>query len=473
MIPFSFNFILSSNVIKKKSCHCTAILILLRIMCIYLLALNLAACVTIQKNYLGASLTGHNIHIQLYKPYSDFEINSINRKVDSLLHIMTLQKKDRRSLKAADINQLYTAFGKQLNQDRYYNSILQREGFNSQDNLQSEKYFAAIKLLISASEYNRSYHQIRFVRRAVNRGDSGNNIPKRVLRKSDNYLYSCSVRKEISKQNKKLNNSGRDSLVSLLPCTNLIKSCFRRIYQDNDRFHDLLYGICRAGSYAVGNGIGIFHGLPNGVKNAKTLLPNLKPFDIILVKSPDHLTGKLVPGYFGHAAIWLGPRSAKRFIPSGKLKFEKQQSETAVKSVVEVLRSGVKISSLEEFADGEDFLVLRIKNLSKSQKRSILVNVRKQLHKGYDFNFDIESPEAISCTELIFLAYDFIDWQVRYTWLRFTISPVDLAFTALNSEQFEFPLFVLNGTAKINPDKNFVNSIIEPSAQLSIKHQMK
>jgi len=473
MIPFPLNFILSSDVIKEKSCLRTPVVILLRFLCFYLIALNLVACVTIQNNYLGVEGTSRNLPIQTTNPPSDSERIAINRTVDSLLCIMALQKKEHKSLKANNINQLYTVFGKQLDQDRYYNSILQKEDLNPQENLPSKKYFAALKLLSSAADYQRSYQQIRFVRRALNRGDSGNNIPKRVLRKSGNYLYSCTVRKEVSRQNIKINNSGRDSLVSLLPCTNLIKSCFHRLYQDNDRFHDLLYGICRAGSYVVGNGIGIFHGLPNGVKNAKTLLPNLQPFDIILVRSPDHLTGKLVPGYFGHAAIWLGPRSAKRFIPSGKLKFEKQQSETAVKSVVEVLRSGVKISSLEEFADGEDFLVLRIKNLSKSQKRSILVNVRKQLHKGYDFNFDIESPEAISCTELIFLAYDFIDWQVRYTWLRFTISPVDLAFTALKSEQFEFPDFILKGINHLNSAKNFVQNIIESSDQLVIKRSLK
>ena len=451
-----------------------SIVVLPRLTFSFLIAVSLTACVTVQKNYIRETCLGQSITFQSGNPLSDSERKAISRKVDSLLHVMALQKKDQKSLKAADINQLYTAFGKQLDQDRYYSSILENEKeSNPQNNRSCECSFAALKLLSSAADYDRSYQQIRIMRRALNRGETGNNIPKRILRKSSDFLYSTSVRREISKQYGEFKCTGYDSLMSSLPKTNLIKVWFHQLYKNNDRIHGLFYNICRAGSYAVGNGIGFFHGTPNGERNAKTLLPNLQPFDIILVKSPDHLTGKLVPGYFGHAAIWLGPRSTKRFIPSVNQKNERQLSPTTAKSVVEVLRSGVKISSLEEFADGEDFLVLRIKNLSKSQKKGILVNVRKQLHKSYDFNFDIESPEAISCTELIFLAYDFIDWQVRYTWLRFTISPVDLAFTALKSEKFTIPAFILNGTSHINPDKIFVQTIIEPSDQLVSKHPVK
>lgn len=137
------------------------------------------------------------------------------------------------------------------------------------------------------------------------------------------------------------------------------------------------------------------------------------------------------------------------------------------RAMAEALRSGVKISTLRDFADGEIFLIIRFKSLSDQLKPNILSNIRKQLGKDYDFNFDIELPEAITCTELVYLAYDFVDWKTRYTWSRFTLSPDDLALTALTDSQFEFPVFIENGKALTDPDKKFLQTLVGSSDQLT------
>jgi hypothetical protein len=417
----------------------------------------LTACVSVQKNYLGSNKEKIKPLNRILYPLSDGERNFLNRYTDSLLTVNEQLKKAKKPLKAIDINELYSGFGIQLDHDRYYNAILQK-GKENNDSIKWLQAYAAAQLLSSAASYDTIYQENRLVRRALNRGETGNNIPKKSLQRSRNYLYAPSVREKIAKQNKKCYYPATDSILGSLPKTNHLKALFYTIYRKNDRFNSLIYNISHAGSYVVGNSVGIFHGSSERKVYADLVIPFLKPYDIILMKSPHHLTDKLVPGYFGHAAIWLGPELAKGIISNDNQDNGTGNNLTSEKTIVEALRSGVKVSSLEEFADGEDFLVLRIKELSESNKKSILTNINKQMQKQYDFNFDIESPEAISCTELIFLAYDFIDWQVRYTWSRYTISPDDLPSTALKNDVFEFPAFIQNDKVYENPDKLFVKS---------------
>ncbi len=373
---------------------------------------------------------------------------------DSILKVISDAKKLRGYLKAVEINYLYTNFGEQLNRDRYYQCLLQKKPLN-RDSLSSEQYLATLELLSSAADYEYSYQKNRLVRRNLNRGDSGNGIPRQVLNKSRNFLYSPSVRKELEAQPASIRTPLTDSLFRRLPSTNCWKSLACRLYKNNDRIHSFLYGSAYLGSYIFGNVVGIFHHDSNSEKNAADLRPFLRPFDIVLMRSPNHLTNKFIPGYFGHVGIWLGNNLVERYLIKP---FEKYRKDGV--AMVEMLRSGMQISTLDEFADGEIFLVMRPENLTRKQKKNILFNIRKQLTKAYDFNFDVESPEAITCTELVYLAYDFIDWKIRFTMERYTISPDDLVLTALRGNQFSFKVFVKDGNAKTDLDPAFIRTLV-------------
>jgi hypothetical protein len=282
------------------------------------------------------------------------------------------------------------------------------------------------------------------------------------LRKSENFLYSPSVRKTLEVQYAKHKTPEIDSLISLLPPTNALTALRHRVFKHNDRLHYLLNSSTYAGSYVVGNTIGMFHEETDRKPKADRLRPFLRPFDLVVMRSPHHLTSQFIPGYFGHVGIWLGNDLTARLV-----KGSSDKTKSDGKAVVEVLRSGVRISSLEEFTDGETFLVIRPRRLSAKQKRTILTNARKQLSKDYDFNYDIESPETITCTELVYLAYDFIDWQIRYVLQRYTLSPDDVVFTALKGSQFEFPVFIEGGTITNHPDSAFIRSLVGEPEQLS------
>jgi hypothetical protein len=423
-----------------------------RLFTFFILLTTCFSCVSIRNNYLGSTNCEQISTDRIFESNNGKKIKLA--AADSLLKVITEVKKQKRSLKALDINYLYTNFGKQLNEDRYYLCLLQNQPI-VKDHLSNEQYLATLELLSSASDYENSYQKNRFVRRTLNRGDSGNSIPKHILYKTRNFLFSNSIRKKLVNQFDRNNSPLADSLLKRLPATNCWKSLTHRLFKNNDRIHSFFYGSAYVASYLFGNAVGIFHHDANPEKNASNLQPFLRPFDLVLMRSPNHLTNKFIPGYFGHVGIWLGNNFVERYLIKP---FEKHRKDGV--GIVEVLRSGLQISTLKEFADGEIFLVMRPENLTRKQKRSILFNIRKQLTKSYDFNFDIESPEAITCTELVYLTYDYVEWRIRYTMERYTISPDDLVLTALKGNQFTFKAFVEEKNTMIDPEPSFIKSLV-------------
>ena len=422
-------------------------------------ALFLDACVTIRKNYLGTDQWSQNSALCKSKPFSDQERVVLRMDTDSLIQSIEFQKRQKKYLKANSVNQLFAGFGKQLDFDRHYNSIL-RNGTGESDSVKAAETFAAAQLLCSASIYENTYQKNRVVRRTLNRGESGNCIPKRVLQRSRAYLYSASVRKKISRQNKKCYSPVTDSILKTLPETNWIKEISCRIFLKNDRLNAVGYNAVFAAFDRLGSSSGLDQITSQQKINAEKLIPFLQPFDIILSKSPSHLTDKLIPGYFGHAAIWLGPGIINNIMSGEEKRKDRFKFGINKKSVVEAIRQGVKTSSLEEFADGEDFLIIRLNHLSEPQKNAIIANSGKQLQKEYDFIFDFESPETISCTELIYLSYDFIDWQVRYYGSEYYISPDDLPLTAFKNADLDFPVFIKNDLVYENPGNLFLQKLL-------------
>lgn len=424
-----------------------------RFLLAFLSIIVLSSCVSLRYGYLGPASGSFNDTI-VVNFISEKQKLRLQTRTDSLLKVISEQKKKKRHLLGLEINQLYSDFGVQLNGDRHFQYLLNKQPFRK-DSLTYDQYLAVLELLSSAASYDKSYQKERLVRRAINRGDSGNDIPKHVLQKSRNFLYSPAVRKSLERNYIRYYNSKTDSLYNLLPPTCTAIALQKRILRSNDQFHSFIHDIVYGGSYVVGNTIGLFHLKTDRERNAKLLAAQLRPFDLVVMKSPYHLTDQFIPGYFGHVGIWLGNDL------TAKLTHKVARSDDSKgQAMIEVLRSGVKISTVREFCDGDIFLVLRPTRLSAEQRRILLSNASKQLKKDYDFNFDIESPESITCTELVYLTYDFIDWQTRYTWSRYTLSPDDLVLTALKNKQFEFSAFINEGAVMFNTDTTFIRSLV-------------
>lgn len=195
-------------------------------------------------------------------------------------------------------------------------------------------------------------------------------------------------------------------------------------------------GLCRikfTTSQIVGNTMGLVRWRAGKLKGDEAVLQamqaHLQPGDILLEKTPFTLTDKSIPGHFGHAAIYVGTVEQLREMEALELPMVKKNLGKIATGhvVVEALRSGVNLDTLQDFMDVDDVAILRPKNLSIKERREAVNLALGNLGKKYDFNFDVNTTEAIVCSELVYIVYPQVDFVTRRVLGSFAITPDDIA----------------------------------------------
>lgn len=173
----------------------------------------------------------------------------------------------------------------------------------------------------------------------------------------------------------------------------------------------------------------------------------LRAGDILLEKTPFRLTDKLIPGHWGHAAIWVGTEAELKALgiwnDSAVRPFHGQIR--AGRSVVEALRSGVKMNSLQHFLNVDDLAVLRKSGADRQAQGKRIILALKQVGKAYDFNFDVETTDKIVCSELVYTVYTDMTWPTEKALGRYTISPDNVAMKAVSGKGLELVSFYHDG----------------------------
>lgn len=206
-------------------------------------------------------------------------------------------------------------------------------------------------------------------------------------------------------------------------------------------------------SMLFGNAVGLVETrrgkLDGDARVASTVSAALQPGDILLEKTPFRLTDTLIPGYFGHAAIWIGTEQDLRRLGlwDHPLVVPHQQAITEGRGVVEALRAGVELNPLSQFLNIDDLAVMRGRQLDDSQRAKIVLQALRQLGKSYDFNFDIATTDRIVCSELVYVAYTDTRWPTDRALGRFTISPDQIARKLFDDDELQLILLYLDGQA--------------------------
>jgi len=186
---------------------------------------------------------------------------------------------------------------------------------------------------------------------------------------------------------------------------------------------------------------------PNDLNQLMRSLENtLQPMDVLLEKTPFRLTDKFIPGHWGHVAIWLGTEQQLREKKLwATLPQSVQESVKSGKNILEALRPGVQINSLQHFLNIDDLAIIRPnfiktdKDLAYYMQRSI-----EQVGKEYDFNFDVETEKKIVCSEIAYVIFNKAElkWPLDKTLGRYTISPDHVALKstkeAIKKSSFSF-----------------------------------
>ncbi len=172
----------------------------------------------------------------------------------------------------------------------------------------------------------------------------------------------------------------------------------------------------------------------------------LQAGDILLEKTPFRLTDKLIPGYWGHAAVWIGSEKELRELGiwDNPLVSRYHGQIRQGRGVIEALRSGVEMNKLDQFVNIDSIGVLRKQTIGKEERGKVILQALRQVGKPYDFNFDVESKERVYCSKLVYLTYSGVEWPTKKSLGRPTFTPDDVANRALAGD-FRLILFYHNG----------------------------
>lgn len=209
-------------------------------------------------------------------------------------------------------------------------------------------------------------------------------------------------------------------------------------------------------SLGFGNMVGLvetrrgkLHHLPDAEKQA--LAREFRPLDILLEKTPFRLTDKMIPGHYGHVAVWLGSEEELRALGAWERIAPKYQAQIrAGGRIVEALRGGVTISTLDHFLNIDDLLVLRdTRALDDGYRRAAIHTALEQVGKEYDFNFDVMTHQRIVCSELAYVVFPDVQWPLQKTLGRYTLSPDNVAQLAVSRPAVFEPTVLYNNGARL------------------------
>lgn len=167
----------------------------------------------------------------------------------------------------------------------------------------------------------------------------------------------------------------------------------------------------------------------------------LQTGDVLLVRPEHKLSSVVLPGFWAHAAIFIGSsRDLERLGVSQHAHVRKhwgkiEAAGSAHGLVVEAISPGVVISTLEECLRVDHVAVLR-PNVSGPDLKAAVIEAFGHVGKPYDFQFDFNVTTRIVCTELVYRSYyrgGKIEFPLIKRLGRFTLAADDIMNWYLNS----------------------------------------
>ena len=347
------------------------------------------------------------------------EKEDLNHESKAILNSIKHYRDTSHPVRAEDINRLFQNLKNQYIIDSCFQYISM---YAAND---SVKWIARQNLIIAADFYNANFQTDKWLRRIINRGDKGFSVKENTHLHSQQFLWKRKTRQQKNEQNVELASSGRTKFDFI---------CQNRA----DKFYGAFYKTFGFGSKLLGHLLNRAYVKPRPEKNFNNLIPHLKKWDIVCMKSPNRLTDKFIPGYFGHVGIYLGDNV-----------------------FAESTQEGIIYSHSRNFAEGNTFAIIRPNTVTNERNKRMLQILKAQIGKNYDFHFNVESPDLIFCTELIYLVYEQIPWKTKRIAGHFTISPDDLVLEALGNNNLFIPLYSKKGKLVENPNLLNIKQLIQ------------
>ena len=242
------------------------------------------------------------------------------------------------------------------------------------------------------------------------------------------------------------------------------------IQSQSDFFNHLANSVLYNGSRLFGNIVGRIQKrrgmLYKDPKFLSRVTNALKSMDILLEKTPFRLTDNFIPGFWGHAAIYIGSQEELEEIGIWDHELVQQYMKEISKGrlIVEALRDKVQLNTLEHFSDIDDFAVLRMTvEFTNEEKAEHILRALSHVGKKYDFSFDVETGDTIVCSELHYRTFINVLFRTTTYLGRSTISVDQVAEQGKTGMPFQPIMMYLNGK-EVNTEtiqKTF-DAVLEP-----------
>jgi uncharacterized protein YycO len=195
---------------------------------------------------------------------------------------------------------------------------------------------------------------------------------------------------------------------------------------------------------------------------AERVASGLKAGDILLEKTPFRLTDTFIPGHWGHAAIWVGNEAELRALGiwDHPVTRPHQEAIRSGRGIVEALRSGVEMNTLEHFLNIDDLGVLRHESLPLGTRAEVILQALRQVGKPYDYNFDADTTHRIFCSKLVYLAYGDLQWPTSRMLGRVTVSPDNIAERSVGDGPLTVSLLYHDGQEITGAKREFMQQLL-------------
>ena len=167
-------------------------------------------------------------------------------------------------------------------------------------------------------------------------------------------------------------------------------------------------------------------------KQIQALPARLEPGDIFLERREWYLSNLGLPGFWTHAALYVGTAEERRRYFTGDAvtawlrkempgagsmedllaerypdiyKHSLVSGDGHLHRVVEAVSEGVIFTTLEHSAAADSLAVLRPR-LTRVEKARAILRAFHYAGRPYDYNFDFQTDSALVCSELIYKAYE-------------------------------------------------------------------
>ena len=130
----------------------------------------------------------------------------------------------------------------------------------------------------------------------------------------------------------------------------------------------------------------------------KILETRIQPLDIIIKRGTLTLSDLLIPGYFTHAALHLGPELGQEVL---KVAGAAGKPTPHVPCILEATRAGVNLTQFDEFLNADSVLILRPQRVTPEEKQRVKSLAASELGKQYDYTFDLEDTRRQFCCKLV------------------------------------------------------------------------